>query len=62
MERTVLIYLSRPVPCLCLSLRQSGPEALHVRLAAEADTVCIAPATADFLARAASGRADDRVS
>lgn len=33
--------------------------ALHVRLGQEADVVCIAPATADFLARAASGRADD---
>jgi phosphopantothenoylcysteine decarboxylase/phosphopantothenate--cysteine ligase len=33
--------------------------ALHVRLGREADLVCIAPATADFLARAAMGRADD---
>ena len=33
--------------------------ALHVRLGAEADAVCVAPATADFLARAAQGRADD---
>lgn len=33
--------------------------ALHIRLAAEADVVCVAPATADFLARAAHGRADD---
>ncbi|NNM32280.1 MAG: bifunctional 4'-phosphopantothenoylcysteine decarboxylase/phosphopantothenoylcysteine synthetase, partial [Gemmatimonadetes bacterium] len=33
--------------------------ALHVRLAQEADAVCVAPATADFLARSASGRADD---
>ncbi len=31
----------------------------HVALAAEADAVIVAPATADFLARAASGRADD---
>ncbi len=33
--------------------------ALHVRLGHEADVVCVAPATADFLARAAQGRADD---
>lgn len=33
--------------------------ALHLRLAHEADVVCVAPATADFLARAAHGRGDD---
>lgn len=33
--------------------------ALHVRLGREADAVCVAPATADFSARAARGRADD---
>jgi phosphopantothenoylcysteine decarboxylase/phosphopantothenate--cysteine ligase len=33
--------------------------ALHVRLGKEVDVVCVAPATADFLARAAQGRADD---
>ncbi|MFQ5536368.1 MAG: bifunctional phosphopantothenoylcysteine decarboxylase/phosphopantothenate--cysteine ligase CoaBC [Gemmatimonadota bacterium] len=32
--------------------------ALHIRLGREADCVCVAPATADFLARAAQGRAD----
>ena len=31
----------------------------HVRLGAEADLVFVAPATADLLARAAGGRADD---
>ncbi|HEX6937892.1 MAG TPA: bifunctional phosphopantothenoylcysteine decarboxylase/phosphopantothenate--cysteine ligase CoaBC [Longimicrobiales bacterium] len=31
----------------------------HIRLAREADVVCVAPATADFLARAAHGRSDD---
>lgn len=31
----------------------------HIRLAREADVVCVAPATADFLSRAAAGRADD---
>jgi len=33
--------------------------ALHVRLGRDADVVCVAPATADFLSRAAEGRADD---
>lgn len=33
--------------------------ARHIRLGTEADVVCVAPATADFLARAAQGRADD---
>ena len=31
----------------------------HIRLARQADVVCIAPATADLMARAAMGRADD---
>ena len=31
----------------------------HIRLARHADAVCVAPATADFLARAAHGRSDD---
>ncbi|MFP3947339.1 MAG: bifunctional phosphopantothenoylcysteine decarboxylase/phosphopantothenate--cysteine ligase CoaBC [Longimicrobiales bacterium] len=33
--------------------------ALHVALARNADVVCVAPATADFIARAAHGRSDD---
>ena len=33
--------------------------ALHLRLGREADVVVVAPATADLLARAAQGRADD---
>ena len=33
--------------------------ALHIKLGAEADVVCVAPATADLIARAAQGRADD---
>ena len=36
-----------------------GGAALHVTLGRKADCVCVAPATADFLARAASGRACD---
>ncbi len=31
----------------------------HIRLAREADVVCVAPATADFMARAAAGRSDN---
>ena len=33
--------------------------ALHVKLAREADCVCVVPATADFIARTAQGRATD---
>ena len=36
--------------------------ALHVRLGREADVVLVAPATADFLARAAQGRSNDLLS
>lgn len=36
-----------------------GGAALHVSLAREADCVCVAPATADYIARAAAGRASD---
>lgn len=35
--------------------------ALHIRLGRDAEVVCVAPATADFLARAAHGRADDLI-
>lgn len=35
------------------------PGVAHVRLGTSADLVIVAPATADFLSRAASGRADD---
>jgi phosphopantothenoylcysteine decarboxylase/phosphopantothenate--cysteine ligase len=33
----------------------------HIRLARDADVICVAPATADLIARAASGRADDLI-
>jgi phosphopantothenoylcysteine decarboxylase/phosphopantothenate--cysteine ligase len=36
-----------------------GDPLLHIRLARDADLVIVAPATADFLARAAAGMADD---
>ncbi len=38
---------------------QPGQALTHVRLARAADVVCVAPATADFLARAAHGRSSD---
>ncbi len=37
----------------------SSPGELHVELAAQADAILIAPATADILARLSQGRADD---
>jgi phosphopantothenoylcysteine decarboxylase/phosphopantothenate--cysteine ligase len=40
-------------------LFDSEGAAMHIQLGREADVVCVAPATADFLARAAHGRADD---
>lgn len=36
-----------------------GQALAHIRLAREADVVCVAPATADLLARVAGGRSDD---
>jgi phosphopantothenoylcysteine decarboxylase / phosphopantothenate---cysteine ligase len=39
----------------------AGHALAHIRLAQEASLVLIAPATADFLARAAHGRADDQM-
>src|SRR6478752_361854 len=38
---------------------QNVPEVPHVRLGQQADLVLVAPATADLLARAVAGRADD---
>lgn len=41
------------------SLWKTDGAALHVALGRGADAVCVAPATADFIARAAQGRSDD---
>lgn len=41
------------------SMYSSGDPLLHIRLAREVDLVIVAPATADFMARAAAGMADD---
>ncbi|HWG32767.1 MAG TPA: bifunctional phosphopantothenoylcysteine decarboxylase/phosphopantothenate--cysteine ligase CoaBC [Gemmatimonadaceae bacterium] len=43
-------------------LFESGEALAHIRLAREAQVIVVAPATADFLARAAHGRADDLLS
>lgn len=40
-------------------IREPGHALDHIRLARDADVICVAPATADFLARAAAGRAND---
>jgi phosphopantothenoylcysteine decarboxylase/phosphopantothenate--cysteine ligase len=40
-------------------LFDSGRALEHIRLAKEAEAIVVAPATADFLARAATGQADD---
>ncbi len=44
------------------SLLDAGHALDHVRLARAADVIAVAPATADFLARAAQGRASDLLS
>jgi phosphopantothenoylcysteine decarboxylase/phosphopantothenate--cysteine ligase len=41
---------------------ESGEALSHIRLAREAHVIVVAPATADFLARSAQGRADDLLS
>jgi len=65
MTRTALEFVG-PITFEALTGRAIHSEILqpgraldHIRLAREADMVCVAPATADFLARAAAGRADD---
>jgi phosphopantothenoylcysteine decarboxylase / phosphopantothenate---cysteine ligase len=48
-------------PCFS-DLHTPGDPLLHIRLAREADLVVVAPATANFIARAAAGMADDLLS
>jgi phosphopantothenoylcysteine decarboxylase/phosphopantothenate--cysteine ligase len=55
-EATWAALSGRPV---ARSVWERVHEVPHVRLGQEADLVLVAPATADLLARAASGRADD---
>lgn len=44
-----------------IDLFSTDGAALHIGLGREADVVCVAPATADLLARASQGRADDLI-
>lgn len=44
------------------SMYEPGEPLTHIRLAREADAVVVAPATANFIARAAAGLADDLLS
>jgi phosphopantothenoylcysteine decarboxylase/phosphopantothenate--cysteine ligase len=44
---------------VCTSVFEDVPDVPHVRLGQQADLVVVAPATADLLARAVAGRADD---
>jgi phosphopantothenoylcysteine decarboxylase/phosphopantothenate--cysteine ligase len=55
-ETTWAALSGRPVRSAVLA---DAHEVNHVRIGREADLVVVAPATADLLARAASGRADD---
>ena len=55
-ETTWAALSGNPVRTSVLTDAQDVP---HVRLGRTADLVVVAPATADLLARAASGRADD---
>ena len=55
-ETTWAALSGRPV---ATSVFETVPEVPHVRIGQSADLVLVAPATADLLARAASGRADD---
>ena len=47
---------------VCTDLFSGSGPAAHIRLGTEADVVVVAPATADFMARAAQGMADDLLS
>lgn len=51
----------RPALTDLFSAGRAEGAALHIRLAREADVICVAPATADLLARAAQGRSDDLI-
>ncbi len=55
-ETTWAALSGRPVPTSVLA---DASEVNHVKLGRAADLVLVAPATADLLARAATGRADD---
>ena len=58
---TFAALTARPVCCEVFDDVQH-PGAAHIRLAEKADLLCVAPATANFLAKAALGIADDLLS
>jgi phosphopantothenoylcysteine decarboxylase/phosphopantothenate--cysteine ligase len=58
---TLAALSGRPVACEVFDSRLF-PLGAHIELAERAELYCIAPATADFLAKAAHGMADDLVS
>lgn len=59
-ESTFAALSGRPVQTQMFE--PSSPLGPHIELAATADILCVAPATADFLSRSAHGLADDLLS
>lgn len=59
-EATLAALSGQPV--LCESFDRAFPLGPHIELARWADVLCVAPATANFLAKAAQGLADDLLS
>mgnify|MGYP002624048864 CR=1 FL=1 len=60
-EATFAALTGRPVATRTFS-EHAHPLGAHIELARQAELLCIAPATADFLAKAAHGMADDLLS
>jgi phosphopantothenoylcysteine decarboxylase/phosphopantothenate--cysteine ligase len=60
-EATLAALTGRPVASDVFDAGQF-PLGAHIELARAADVLCVAPATADFLAKAAHGYADDLLS
>ena len=58
---TFAALTSRPVCCEVFD-EAHYPGAAHIKLAEKADLLCVAPATANFLAKAVHGLADDLLS
>ncbi|MCU0968910.1 MAG: bifunctional phosphopantothenoylcysteine decarboxylase/phosphopantothenate--cysteine ligase CoaBC [Rubrivivax sp.] len=58
---TMQALSGRPVVASTWDLREPNAMA-HINLSREADAIVVAPATADFIARVAQGRADDLLS
>jgi phosphopantothenoylcysteine decarboxylase/phosphopantothenate--cysteine ligase len=58
---TLAALTGRPVACAAFD-QVGHPLGPHITLAQRADVVCVAPATADFIAKLAHGHADDLLS